>query len=137
MVNPTLSLHSLAKEHYALVRIGGEMDIASAPATLDCLLRALARRQARLVVDVRRVVFADATGVGVLLTAGRSAAREGGWVRLVAPGSQLRRVLDILQVTALLPVYESVLEAAAVPPTGTFTPAPELRARGVSKSGDQ
>jgi anti-sigma B factor antagonist len=111
-VNQVLSLQSRAEEHYVLVRIGGELDIATAPAVRDFLLNALAARRARLVVDVARVEFVDSTGAGALIVAGRNAVDDDGWVRLASPNLQMRRVLRLLQVTALLPIFDTVSHAA-------------------------
>ena len=110
-MNGPISLRICLEEHYALVRIGGELDFASAPATQDFLLQALAGCDVRLIVDVAGVTFIDLTGMDALQLAGRNAARRGGWVRLVGPGPQFRRVLHLLQVTAFVPTYTTVLDA--------------------------
>ena len=118
-MNQVLSLQFCIEEHYALVHIGGELDIATAPAARDFLLDALAARHGRLVIDVAQVQFVDSTGAGVLISTSRSAACAGGWVRLVGPGPQMRRVLRMLQVTALLPAYDTASCAVADTPAVT------------------
>jgi anti-sigma B factor antagonist len=111
-VNGPISLRICIEEHYALVRIGGELDFASAPATQDFLLHAMAGCGARLVIDVAGVTFIDSTGMAALQLAAQNAVQRGGWVRLVGPGPQFRRVLNLLRVTAFVPTYATALDAA-------------------------
>ena len=107
-----LSLHVHAQGHYVLVHIGGELDIATASDTRDFLLSAVAEC-GNLVVDVTEVTFADATGINALLAASRHAVRSGGWLRLVGPCPQMRRVLQILRISMLLPTYDTACAACA------------------------
>jgi anti-anti-sigma factor len=47
-------------------------------------------------------------GVGVLVTAHARAQERGGWVRLVAPSSFLRRLFDTLGLTEYLSLHPDV-----------------------------
>jgi anti-sigma B factor antagonist len=85
----------------AVVRISGEMDVASAGAVSECLT-GLLDAGADVVIDLSELEFIDSTGLGVLVTAG-GRAREGGHrIRLRAPG---KNVASTLSVTGLDRVF--------------------------------
>ena len=92
----------------AVVWLCGELDAAEAPAARAYLLAAAADGRRRLVVDVTDLVFIDASGLSVLVFAATHMAGNDGWLRLVDASPLLRRMLRILELTAVLPVYESV-----------------------------
>jgi anti-anti-sigma factor len=118
-VDPALSFDISYGDDCALARIGGELDIATAPDARAFLLTVLAGGNVSLVVDLADLTFIDATGINVLVRASRRAQENGGWLRLAGASLQLRRILRILHLTALLPAYDTVGEAAgAQPATG-------------------
>jgi len=118
-VDPALSLNISHGNDFALARIGGELDMATAPDARAFLLTVLAGGNLRLVIDLTDLTFVDASGINVLVRASRRAQENGGWLRLAGARPQLRRILHILHLTALLPAYDTVGEATgAQPATG-------------------
>jgi anti-anti-sigma factor len=116
-VNQTLSTHATYQDGYTLARIGGELDVATAPVA-QAFLHALQTENDRyLVVDVAGLMFTDAAGITVLLSASRLAEQRGGWLRLTGARPHLRRLLLILGLAALLPTYDTVHAAASGHPT--------------------
>lgn len=108
-----LEAHNAAFRSYqagqvSVIEVAGEIDIAVAPAMRDCLGAA---GSLHVVFDLRQVTFIDASGLGVLAKAWRMADVSGGSVKLVGPSMRLRRLLAITRLDAMLPVYDTVLEA--------------------------
>lgn len=98
---------------YALVALGGELDIAGT-GTLGFQMSALAAQGCtRIVVDAGDLVFCDASGLGTLIEAAQRAALCGGWVRLVGVRAPLARIIGITKLTELLPQYRTVEAALA------------------------
>ena len=75
-----------------LLRVGGEVDIATEP-ELRALLRSV---DGDVVVDLARVTFLDACGIGAFVSERRRLARDGGILMLRAPVPAIRRVLDVV-----------------------------------------
>lgn len=85
----------------------GELDLQCVPR-----LRALlAAAGSRVVIDLTRVTFMDASGLGVLAVGGERARRSGGAVRLVGACRQVRRIVVLTQLDGVLPMFETVREA--------------------------
>ncbi len=94
----------------ALLRIVGEVDVASSP-QLELELAALLKAgHVHIVIDMAEVDFIDASGIGTLVSAAVQACAAGGGIALSRPTSRVKRVLDMLQLNGALPVvrdYES------------------------------
>ena len=65
-----------------------------------------------VIVDLSQVPFCDSSGLGLLVRLHRLTEISGGWTRLAAPHRDLRRMLQITNLDRILPVYESVGDAA-------------------------
>jgi anti-anti-sigma factor len=65
-----------------------------------------------LVADMTGTDFCDSSGVHAIMRAQESAAARSVEMRLaVSPSSSVRRVLQLIGVAHLMPVYESLAEA--------------------------
>jgi anti-anti-sigma factor len=90
----------------ASVVLDGEIDIATAPAVRRFLMAAISGGDVRLAVDMSGVTFIDAAGIGVLVAAANRARQAGGGLSLLAPSWQVRRLLDIFHLDAILPAAQ-------------------------------
>ena len=90
----------------ATVVLDGEIDIATAPAIRRFLMAAISGGDVHLAVNMSGVAFIGAAGIGVLVAAANRAREAGGDLSLLAPSQQVRRLLDILHLGAILPAAE-------------------------------
>jgi anti-anti-sigma factor len=96
--------------------------------TLQPLDRALkeilAAPAPRVVLDLHKVALCDSSGLQLFLDTRQHAVAAGGWLRLCGPQAMVRRVLEITNLTSILPVYESVDAAVSAPEsTGSGPPS--------------
>ena len=110
--HPSLDLSARTSDGITVVELAGELDIACAPALRDELLSLLRRGSSHLVIDLSEVSFCDASGLAVLVSAGRRARLLGGFLRLAAVSPQVGRVLQMTGLQRNLPGFPTV-EAAA------------------------
>jgi len=85
----------LASTAPLLVRVSGEIDIASAPRLRQELTDAMRRHGARLALDLSGVTFMDCAGINVLLAVRRHARLKEGWARVARASRGVRQVLTI------------------------------------------
>ena len=78
-----------------VVKVSGEIDIATGPRLREGLLGAIGRHGARLALDLSCVTFMDCAGISVLLAAHRHARLEGGWVRVLRASRRARKILTL------------------------------------------
>ena len=90
----------------ATVVLDGEIDIATCPAIRRFLMAAISGGNVHLAVDMSGVTFIDASGIGVLVAAANRARQAGGDLSLLAPSPQVRRLLDVFHLDAILPIAE-------------------------------
>ncbi|MFF2505061.1 STAS domain-containing protein [Streptomyces sp. NPDC058067] len=113
----TLRVTEGQQDGWAVVRVSGEMDIATSPALRQRVHDAVADGRRSLVLDLSQVLFCDSSGVGVLIAARRLMRSCRGELRLILPakgaedGSHVNRVLSALGVRRLFEVYPDVLTA--------------------------
>jgi anti-sigma B factor antagonist len=90
----------------AAVVLDGEMDISTCPDIRRFLMAAISGGNVHLAVDMSGVAFIDASGIGVLVAAANRARQAGGGLSLLAPSPQVRRLLDVFHLDAVLPIAE-------------------------------
>jgi anti-anti-sigma factor len=95
-----------------VLRVRGDVDIATAPALRQRLAEAIASCEG-VVVDLDEVGFMDSTGLGVLVAAHNRAASGGGRLVLARPQRLVRNALRLVQVDTVIDVYDSLDDAVA------------------------
>ncbi len=120
MMNPAATIHPAlhsvrSADGITIAELAGELDLLSASVLREQLLGLLRPGSSRLVLDLSRVTFSDASGLAVLIGTGRRARRLGGFLRLAAVSPQVDRVLDITGLHRHLPVFPTVRDATAAP----------------------
>jgi len=109
-----LSLSSRTERDYVIAALRGELDVASASTLRGQLLGLLRPAASRLIVDLSAVSYADASGLTVLVGAGRRAGLLGGSLRLAAPSPEVARVLSITGLHRHFDTFPTVQAAMTV-----------------------
>jgi anti-anti-sigma factor len=119
-----------------VVAIGGDLDIASAPAVRERLLSLLRPGACRLVIDLSAIRYADASGLAVLVSTQRRAVLLGGGLRLAAPRPEVAGVLTATGLSRHLAAYPTVQAAVAGrKPDPPVMAAPALTAQAQAEPG--
>lgn len=85
-----------------IIRLDGRLDLQAAPEVRQQLEAAAG--PTRLIVDMARVTFVDSSGLGALVSGLKAARREGGELRLAAPGEQARQLLKLTTLDRVFPI---------------------------------
>jgi anti-sigma B factor antagonist len=80
----------------------GELDMSTAPILDAALQAAESAAPPRIVVDLRRLLFMDCSGLRVLLGAHERAGKGGWGLSVVHPAAKVRRVLELTGTAATL-----------------------------------
>jgi len=112
---PSLALSTPIAGGVIIAELSGELDIARAPALREQLLALLRPGSSRLVIDLSKVSHCDASGLAVLVGAGRRARLLGGFLRLAAVSPQVDQGLHITGLRQRLGVFPTVQAATASP----------------------
>ncbi len=87
---------------WVVLRVAGEIDLATAPHLRQTLVAEIRDDQPRVVVDLSGVDFVDSTGLGVLLGGLVRARRLGGDLRVTGLSRRLAEVFDLVDLRLVL-----------------------------------
>jgi stage II sporulation protein AA (anti-sigma F factor antagonist) len=94
-----------------VVRLIGELDMASAPDLGATLRRTGGAVPFHVVVDLSRLTFIDSSGLNALVASSRAVERAGGSIVFAEPSAHVARILEIVQLPDTVRVEESVEDA--------------------------
>ena len=100
---PLLSLQWTSHGTVTVMRIGGELDMSSAPLLTDLVEAVVGSRPTRVVVDMANVRFLCAAGLRALIQTRDMIIAAGGRLVLRAPSRPTRRILAITRTECLFP----------------------------------
>ncbi|HEX9357316.1 MAG TPA: STAS domain-containing protein [Streptosporangiaceae bacterium] len=118
MMNPGTTIHLdsvRTADGITIAELAGQLDLTGVSALREQLLGLLRPDAGRLVLDLSRVTFCDASGLAVLIGTSHRARRLGGFLRLAAVSPQVDRVLDLTGLRRHLTVFPTVRDATAAP----------------------
>ena len=117
----------------AVVTVGGEVDLETAPQLGDHVLAALQDVSPHVVLDLTGVTFMDSTGLKVLLSIQRRADLANGSFAVVGATRTVRRILELTGLDQTFLLYDTLADVpppqagagSATPPvTGDAAPTP-------------
>ncbi len=95
-----------------VVALPVEIDVTNSEEVYEQLMAALAPGVDTVVADMMATIFCDSSGVHAIMHAQESAAaRDVRMLLAVSSATSVRRVLELIGVTRLMPVYPSLREA--------------------------
>jgi anti-sigma B factor antagonist len=96
----------------ALMRLEGRFDADTADAFKQAVKDLATRGVQHVTVDMAQVTFLDSSGLSALVAALKVLRQAGGGVNLAAVGPQAKTALRLTLLDKVLPIYETVEEAA-------------------------
>ena len=108
-----LNIESASDGRVTVVRVDGDLDLATCPELAEALERADVGK--RTVIDLSGCTFLDSSAVRALIAAARASESAGGDVLLVTRDPGILRIREIASVDAMLPVHETVESAVVTP----------------------
>jgi len=110
-----MDLHVVLEERdgWTVVRVHGDVDVASAPTLREHLVRTVTDGHHQVILDLDDVHFIDSTGLGLVIGMLRRTRSLGGDLRLVSTREMLARVFEITGLDRAVPIESSVNDAIA------------------------
>jgi anti-sigma B factor antagonist len=109
-----LTIRVQEEDGHVIVSVGGEVDIATV-AQLRERLYALATDGRPMIVDLDRISFIDASGLGALVGAAQRAAEHGAGFQVVCAWPQIRRLFELTGLDSHIPLARTRAEALQAP----------------------
>lgn len=96
-----------------VVRVAGEIDVASADRLRERVAGLLSAGRVDLVVDLTAVTFMDSTGLGLLVGVLKRVRLAGGRLDLVVDSERLLKVFRITGLTQVFTIHDTLDAALA------------------------
>ncbi|QGV77117.1 STAS domain-containing protein [Streptomyces ficellus] len=96
-----------------VLTVRGELDYDGVPLFDEAVGSVRAEGVHRLLLDLSDLTFMDSSGVNAFLRVQRDARAEGGWLRLANPQPSVLRLIELVGLTAAIPLYDTVGDALA------------------------
>jgi anti-sigma B factor antagonist len=111
----SVTVHDL--DEWTVVRVHGDVDVATAPRLREQLINHVNEGRVWLVLDLDGVDFLDSTGLGVIVGALKRVRTHAGDLRLVCTRPRLRKVFELTALDRALPLSATAEEAVAAAAT--------------------
>jgi anti-sigma B factor antagonist len=110
-VNDKFDISEEFGNDHSVVKVVGELDVATAPLLQARLESAIDRGNPVVVVDLLDVTFIDSTALGVLIGCLKQSKAIGATLRIVASAPRILKVFEITGLTELFSILSTVDEA--------------------------
>jgi anti-anti-sigma factor len=128
-----LKVQEEQRGEWAVLRVIGELDLATSPMLRQHVHEAVAEGRRQVVLDLSEVLFCDSSGIGVLVAARRLMRSCAGRLRLILPargaedGSHVNRVLAALGLRRLFDCHPDLASATSATDATDATEAGTVR----------
>jgi anti-sigma B factor antagonist len=95
-----------------VIQLVGEADV-STRAMSEAFDAEVAKKPRLLVVDLSGLSFIDSSALSVIMRTFRALQRDGSALALVSPSPAVARILQLIDIARMIPVYPSLEEATA------------------------
>ena len=109
VIEPTFEVAEYGR--WAVMRVMGEIDMATAPRLRQHVQTVTARGPEGLVLDLDQVEFIDSTGLGVMVGAAKRMRINDGQLRIVCSQPHLNELFELTRLNEVFDLYETLEDA--------------------------
>ena len=106
-----LTLATREVDGRAIVTVGGEIDVYTAPKLRDCITELVGAGSYNIVIDLEGVEFLDSTGLGVLVGGLKKVRAHDGSLDLVCTQERLLKIFRITGLAKVFVIHDSISPA--------------------------
>lgn len=103
-----LTLATREEDGRAIVAVGGEIDVYTAPKLRDQITELVSNGSYNLVIDLEAVEFLDSTGLGVLVGGLKKVRAHDGSLELICSQERLLKIFRITGLAKVFVIHDSV-----------------------------
>ncbi len=108
----SVTVHDCQGGPCTVIQLVGEADVSTL-AMSEAFAAEVARKPRLLIVDLSGLSFIDSWALSVIMRTYRALQRDDGTLALVNPSPSVARVLQLIDIARVIPVYPTLEEATA------------------------
>ncbi len=98
----------------SVVALSGDLTIGESEAGFKrTVTRLLEEGKVNLLIDCGSLGLVDSTGLGALVRTLTTSQKEGGQTKLLAPGPNLKKLLEMRQLDSVFEIHQNLEEAVS------------------------
>ena len=132
-----LTLATREVDGRAVVAVGGEIDVYTAPKLRDRITELVGDGSYDIVIDMEAVEFLDSTGLGVLVGGLKKVRAHDGSLELVCTQDRLLKIFRITGLAKVFVIHDSVGLAPGAEPHDAPSPPLRTSSGGVSSRSNR
>ncbi len=106
--------HETLGDNIQIIKLTGKLDIAGVDQIETQFAEYCSGDKARVIVDLSGVDYLASVGIRMLTINAKSVAYRGGQMVLVRPTAEVKHVLELTGLPAIVPMYSGLESAEAV-----------------------
>jgi anti-sigma B factor antagonist len=114
VVEQRFHIEELVEQGRPVVKVDGEIDVATAPQLRECLHGVIARGPSTVIIDLLGVTFLDSTALGVLVGALKRCREVGGELHVVVADPRIMKIFEITGLDKVFPLSDSLASLGAL-----------------------
>jgi anti-sigma B factor antagonist len=99
------------KGETVILDIVGSMDIATSSNLKIAIIELLEKGNKKFLISMKRLDYIDSTALGVIVACFKRVKEKGGIFALFSLTDQAKKLVEITDLSAMIPVYENESEA--------------------------
>ena len=103
-----LTLATREEDGRAIVAVGGEIDVYTAPKLRDQITELVSGGSYNIVIDLEAVEFLDSTGLGVLVGGLKKVRAHDGSLELICTQDRLLKIFRITGLAKVFVIHDSI-----------------------------
>lgn len=96
---------------WLVMSVMGDLDVYTATRLKEAIIGEAQSGRVFIALDLSGVEFLDSTGLAAMIGGMKRLRERGGTLVLVTPNPQIRRILEITDLSKILPWYDTMEEA--------------------------
>lgn len=106
--------YSELENNIRLIKLIGKLDIAGAAAIQTSFAAYCSGEHPRVLVDLAELEFLASIGIQLLVSNAKSIVSRGGRMVLLCPNPEVREILEVTGIPAIIPMYDGAESAETV-----------------------
>jgi len=108
IIKSKVDLHPAMPEDGIILDIIGELNLYSTPHLKSIMNKLIENGRIKLILNTDKLNYIDSSGLGVFLNIQSKLIKQGGYVHICAPTTQVMSILELTKLKSMLKIFRTI-----------------------------